>query len=184
MNSYKQKLFLFSLILAVVFFFSVILIDNSLLQNDLFAKKKASKSSEIIIDNSSDKGFKTKGDWESDGGEGGENYGDDSLWAYDNKDATDEAIWTPKLPKDGQYKVYVWYCGDPNGDHAEKAPYYVHTGKNKKKVIVNLTEKEGKWNLLGKFKMKKKEKNYVRATSCEDGNVIADAVKFVYVGKK
>ncbi len=176
----------FSLLLLVVLLSGILLFsgtENNNSHDTLFAAGKDTKA-EIIIDNSSEQGFISKGEWYSDNAEGGENYKDDSLWAYANDKKDDEACWTPKLKQDGYYKVYIWYCGDPNGDHAEKAPFWVHTGSKKKEFKVNLKENFGKWNLIGTFKMKKKEKNFVRATSCGDGNAIADAAKFVYIGKK
>lgn len=138
----------------------------------------------IVIDNSSEKGFETKGDWTSDNAEGGGNYESDSLWCYDNAEPSDVAYWKPDLPYTGTYKVWIWYCGDPNLDHATKAPFYVKAADKTYKFEVNLQQNDGKWNELGTFRFKKGSKtNCVYVTSSPSGNVVADAVKFEYVGK-
>jgi len=139
---------------------------------------------EIIIDNSSKEGFTTKGQWMSDQGQGGQNYGTDSLWAYVNPKGTDIAWWRPNLPKDGYYEVFIWYCGDPNNDHATNAPFIVVSDGKTDTFAINLKKNYGKWNSLGIFRFRKGDKGYVSTNSGGNGNAIADAVKFVFVGTR
>ncbi len=139
---------------------------------------------EIIVDNESATGFRSEGEWASDEGDGGENYGEDSLWAYENEDGQDKAFWNPELPVDGYYDIYIWYCDDPNGDHATKAPFIIKAHDNEHKFSVNLQENIGKWNLLGTFPMEEGTGTYVYTQADESGNAIADAVRFIYKGKE
>ena len=151
----------------------------------VMAAEKAKDVTEIIIDNSGKEGFVMKGQWMTDEGQGGQGFGTDSLWAMVNPKGSDIAWWRPNLPKDGYYDVSLWYCGDPNNDHATNAPFIVAVNdKETKAFAVDLKKDFGKWNSLGVFKCKKGDKAYVSTNSGGNGNAIADAVKFTFLGTK
>ncbi|MCX7047151.1 MAG: hypothetical protein NTX50_16895 [Candidatus Sumerlaeota bacterium] len=150
------------------------------------AAKPAEEKIEIIIDNVSASGFATTGEWTNEGGQDGGNYGADSMWAWAKKPDTEAATatWTPDLPQDGKYEVSIWYSHDPKQDHNQKAPFVVKAADKEYKFDVNLRENSGQWNKLGVFKMTKGNTCFVKTTTTEGGNGIADAVKFLCVGAK
>ncbi|MCX7047375.1 MAG: hypothetical protein NTX50_18060 [Candidatus Sumerlaeota bacterium] len=144
-----------------------------------------SENIEIIIDNSAVMGFDKTGEWTSVGESDDRHFGPDLLWAYAKsaEHGAATATWTPDLPKAGQYEVSIWYGNDPNQDHDTKAPFVVRAAGKEYPFTVNLRENCGQWNKLGVFKMAKGTGNSVKTYTTENGNAIADAVKFVYVGK-
>jgi len=75
--------------------------------------------------------------------------------------------------------VYEWHGDDPNADHATKAPFTIKFDGDTRTIPVNLRANNGKWNLLGTFKFAAGKAGSVTLSSNADGNVLADAVKFV-----
>ena len=144
---------------------------------------KTDEKDAVIVDNSDKTAFSTKGIWMSDYGQGGENYGHDALWTYSNPEGAEVATWKPRLAQDGFYDVSVWYCGDPNDDHATDAPYTVKSTEGTRTVKLNLKENFGKWVSLGVYRMSKGIGGQVGLSSAANGNVVADAVRFEYVGE-
>lgn len=136
----------------------------------------------IIVDNRDSRGwFKTEGAWNV--GVGGKDFDGDVSWA--EKGTGDSiAIWQPAIPKSGIYEVYMWYGADPNNDHATNALVTIKHQKGEDTIEVNLKENYGQWNLLGEYKLKKGSDNYVMISNNADGNVLADAVKFVRKTRK
>jgi hypothetical protein len=134
---------------------------------------------EIIIDND-DSGFKSEGTWNT--ASGGDDYKDGTLYASGTADgeAANTATWTPDLPTAGAYDVYEWHGDDPNSDHASNEPFTVTSDEGAKTILVNLRNDTGKWNLLGTFKFAAGKGGNVSVSSNKaDGNVLADAVRFV-----
>jgi len=134
---------------------------------------------EIIVDNA-DPGFKSEGTWTADSG--GNDFKDGSVWATSTSagDAANTATWTPDIKTAGTYDVYEWHGDDPNSDHATKAPFTVKSDDGTKTIMVNLQTNAGKWNLLGTFNFAAGNGGNVSLSSSgADGNVLADAVKFV-----
>ena len=134
---------------------------------------------EIIVDNS-DPGFKSEGNWTA--GAGGNDFKDGSTYASGTSasESANTATWTPDIQTAGMYDVYEWHCDDPNSDHATNAPFTVKSDDGAKTIMVNLRNNTGKWNLLGTFKFAAGTGGNVSLSSSNaDGNVLADAVKFV-----
>jgi hypothetical protein len=134
---------------------------------------------EIIIDNG-DPSFASSGNWIE--ASGGNDFKDGNVYASATSaaDAANTATWTPDLKTAGTYDVYEWHGDDPNSDHATKAPFTVKSDEGTKTIMVNLQTNSGKWNLLGTFNFAAGNGGNVSLTSKgTDGNVIADAVKFV-----
>ncbi|MBI5093812.1 MAG: hypothetical protein HZB26_15405 [Candidatus Hydrogenedentes bacterium] len=131
----------------------------------------------IVVDDSADDGsFKTDGKWTV--GTGGDDYMSLLHWASKgNGDA--RATWRPKLVEPGRYAVYVWFGGDPMNDHASDAPYTVHHAGGDTVTHVNLKQNAGRWVSLGEFEFVAGTEGYVMASNAANGNVVADAVKFV-----
>ena len=143
--------------------------------------KREEESEAIIIDNTSgEDSFKIEGEWF--GANVGGGYLGNLMWAKNGKGEC-KAIWTPDLPKDGAYQVFVWYGMDVNDDHATNAPFTIYYKEGSKEIKVNLKKNSMQWYLLGEFVFEKGKKGYVTLTNAADQNIVADAVKFLPVKK-
>ena len=138
------------------------------------------KITEIIVDNA-DPAFRSEGTW--DAGEAAQNFKASVVFASGGDQATAKAIWTPVIVVPGTYEVLEWHGEDPNSDHASDAPFTINYDGGSKTVPVNLRENIGKWNTFGTFKFAAGTRGNVTLTNKANGNVIADAIKFVYKGK-
>lgn len=134
------------------------------------------KGAIVIDDSAGDDTFKAEGQWQV--GRGGHDYMSLLHWAYKGTGEC-KATWRPKLPEAGVYHVYVWYGADPENDHATDAPYTVHFAEGDKMVRINLKEKTGQWVPLGEFRFSAGAEGFVSTSNAANGNVVADAVKFV-----
>ena len=139
----------------------------------------------IVIDNldSIESSFKqsccvTEGKWST--GMGGNDYINSMSWAEKGKGEA-KAYFYPMIPKTATYAVYLWYGEDPNHDHATNAQYQIIHAKGKAMKTVNLQQQCGQWVLLGKYPFKASESGYVMVTNLANGNIVADAVKWVPV---
>jgi hypothetical protein len=139
-----------------------------------------STSGEIIIDDEDDE-FSTEGYWNS--ATTSDEYNDATKWINYSPDGDAKAIFTPKIVKAGQYKVFEWHGADPQGDHATDAPYTINYAGGSKTIKINLDENIGQWNLLGTFRFKAGTGGNVTISNNANGNVVADAIKFVYAGE-
>lgn len=102
-------------------------------------------------------------------------------WAW--KGAGDAlAVFTPDIPKDGDYTVYAWFGPDPAGDHASNAPVTVQSEDGKVTMVIDLRETKGEWMSLGTYSFKAGRKGSITFSNDADGNVLADAVKLVPAG--
>lgn len=94
------------------------------------------------------------------------------------------ATWTPSLPRTGPYDVVAYYVQGSN--RCTKALYTVNYSGGSKQTTVNQRDVAGTgWNVsLGtglQFDMGSSA-NVVLSNPSADGNVIADAVRFIYKG--
>src|SRR5690606_16325235 len=112
-------------------------------------------------------------------GSGGDDYNGNVHWALKGNGES-VAYWNPILPKSGKYSVYLWYGKDPANDHATDAPFTVCHKDGTDLALVDLKQNIGQWNLLGTYKFERGDSGYVMTTNKADGNVLADAVKFVF----
>lgn len=133
-------------------------------------------AAEIIIDDA-DPTFRSEGAWTS--AVGGKDYKDEVVWAEGSATASAKATWTPVIKVAGNYDVYEWHGEDPNGDHATNAPFTIKYDGGSTTINVNLRENPGKWNKLGTFKFAAGTGGNVMLTNKANGNVIADAMRFV-----
>ncbi len=131
---------------------------------------------ELVIDNNSP-GFQTSGRWYA--GDGGHSYEGNCAWAP--RGPANNAYWTPTMPQAGTYEVWAWWCGDPNHDQSTEARFYIHSVSGKQLVRVNLQEQAGQWNSLGRYFFEAGTAGLVNLNGGYSGNVVADAVKFVYL---
>jgi hypothetical protein len=90
--------------------------------------------------------------------------------------ANDYAKWTPDIPADGNYRIYMRWTEHVNRTTA--GPVEIAHMEGVSKAIVNQTINGGKWNFLGAYQLTKGNTNYVKITGAGGGNVVADAVLF------
>ncbi|MBN1901196.1 DUF2961 domain-containing protein [Candidatus Sumerlaeota bacterium] len=142
-----------------------------------FNKLEKDDLGRIIIDNlDTASSFRTEGAWNI--GSGGEDYGTNVHWAEKGRGES-RAFFTPDFPKSGNYSVFIWYGSDSNSDHATNAPLIIHHAKGEDVATINLKQNCGKWNYIGEYKFQKGRSGFVMISNNADGNVLADAVKFV-----
>lgn len=137
------------------------------------AAAPANAPADIVIDNR-DAGFTTTGEWFV--GDGGQSYNGDCIWALPGLGNTAQV--KPDLPFAGSYEIFVWGCGDPNHDQNFKTHVVIYDQENVPAVDVNLKENAGQWVSLGTYYIR--PGTVVSLESNIDGNIVADAVKFVY----
>jgi hypothetical protein len=135
-----------------------------------------SAAGEIVIDNG-DPTFRSTGDWTP--ANGGSDFKDSTAWAVGDSIESAKAVWTPTIKTAGNYAVWEWHGEDPNDDHATNATFTVKFDGGSKPITLDLKKNTGKWNLLGTFKFAAGTAGNVTLTNKANGNVIADAIKFV-----
>ncbi len=92
---------------------------------------------------------------------------------------TARAVWSPVIPEDGYYHVYVSYSGV--GNRPTDAKYIVHHGGLETVVYVNQEVHRYVWNDIGEFYFKAGGNDFVALSneSAESGTTVsADAVRF------
>ena len=92
-------------------------------------------------------------------------------------------VWTPAIPEEGEYAVYVSYKSEPNS--ADDALYTVHHLGGSTQFLVNQQMGGGTWIYLGTFRFAKGVNEALgcvtlsnRSAHGQDKVVTADAVKF------
>ena len=131
---------------------------------------------DIIVDNQ-DVAFSTADTWFI--GDGGQSYNGDCAWAP--RGIQNIAYVRPELPVAGAYEVFAWWCGDPNHDQSQRALIKIYPTVGRiapYQVYVNLQENPGQWNSLGTYYLERN--GSLSINSYLDGNVVADAFRFVY----
>ncbi len=134
----------------------------------------------IIVDNR-DPTFSTTGSWFT--GDGGQSYNDDCAWAP--RGIQNIATVKPEVPLVGAYEVYAWWCGDPNHDQSQHLTIQIYPTVGQvapHEVSVNLQANAGRWNSLGTYRLE--QDGYLSVAGNLDGNVVADAFRFVYRSPK
>ena len=131
---------------------------------------------DVVVDNRAAE-FSTTGTWFI--GDGGQSYHGDCAWAP--RGVQNIAYVRPELPRAGAYEVFAWWCGDPNHDQSQRALIHIHPTEAQVapyQVYVNLQENSGRWNSLGTYYLE--QNGSLGVCGHLDGNVVADAFRFVY----
>lgn len=131
---------------------------------------------EMIVDNR-DPAFSTTGWWFI--GHGGQSYNGDCAWAP--RGIQNIACVRPELPVAGAYEIFAWWCGDPNHDQSQRVRIQIYPTVGRVAtypVYVNLQENAGQWNSLGTYYLERN--GSLSFDGNLDGNVVADAFRFVY----
>jgi hypothetical protein len=97
---------------------------------------------------------------------------------------TATATFRPNLTTPGKYDIYAWY--PQGGNRADNTPYTIVYDGGTVTVPVNQQSGGGDWRLLaGGLDFARGTNGYVRvANNANPSLVIADAVRFVYVGSQ
>lgn len=94
-------------------------------------------------------------------------------------DGSSKFIWTPVLPAEGTYEVFVKHASGISGDAATNAPYTIDTGTTQTTVAVDQKANGGTWVSLGSHQLPAGNTARVTLSNQANGVVYADAVKFV-----
>lgn len=81
----------------------------------------------------------------------------------------------------GAYEIFAWWCGDPNHDQSQRVRIQIYPTVGRVAtypVYVNLQENAGQWNSLGTYYLERN--GSLSFDGNLDGNVVADAFRFVY----
>jgi len=135
---------------------------------------------DIIIDNM-ELGFKVEGTWYA--GWSDEDYANGSMWTTEDPKGNDQATFSFNIYTSGTYEVFEWHGGDPSYDHADNVPHTVNYHGGSKTILVNQQKNEGCWNSLGRYPFIEDHQYSVVINNNAHGNVIADAVKLVFVSE-
>ena len=128
----------------------------------------------IIVDDA-DPGFTSVGYWRL--SSAGECYGVYKHYhAPGGGDST--ATWTTALDSSGTYAVFFWVN---HGDYTTDARYIIHTSAGPDTAIASQQYTEG-WNSLGTFPFADTARVTVTNEFTTGAYVIADAVRWVYIG--
>ena len=94
-----------------------------------------------------------------------------------------KAIFRPTINVPGVYEVFEWHGSLNSGIEVPNVRTRISFGDNSvAETSINQTADESQWNSLGSYYFKNAGDNYVELDQSDDGKIIADAVKFVYVG--
>lgn len=129
-----------------------------------------------IADNSDVGNLKTVGTWIK-SANGTNDYGIDYHYTAAGTGAK-TFTWTPVIPADGSYEVFVWHPESVTGA-ATNAKYTVNTGTTSTVKTVNQATGGGTWKSLGSYTLSEGNKAKVSLSDQADGTVLADAVKLV-----
>ncbi len=108
--------------------------------------------------------------------------------AIQGGDGSAQAIWRPTIGVAGYYEMAEWHGwhGDTKSSFQEatNVPFeIVLDGETKIRGIIDQTKNCGQWNVIGYGYLSEGLNNYVKITNNADGYVIADAIRFRYLGE-
>jgi hypothetical protein len=102
-------------------------------------------------------------------------------YKHNNQDAASAATFTPDLPADGTYEVYLRWTANANRETA--VPVTVNHAGGTASLTVDQTANGGTWNLIGTWTFAAGTGGWVRLAAADAaGYVIADAVRFAPPG--
>ncbi len=131
---------------------------------------------DVIVDNTS---ATVTGDWMTSSYRP-DYYGGDYLHDRNSDKGAKTITFTPTLPQDGQYEVYVWWPDAPLW--ATNVPVDVTHDGGKSTVIVVESTNGGQWNLIGTYNFTAGTGSVIIRTDGTTSHVAADAVRFLRIG--
>jgi beta-glucanase (GH16 family) len=141
--------------------------------NDSLKATPNDANPQIIIDNT-DAGCTFSAPWTVSSGITGF-YGTNYAY-YSSTSSTTWAKWTPAIPEDGNYRIFMRWAAYSNRPTA--APVEIKHMEGTSTVKVNQTLDGGKWNFLGSYQLTAGNANYIKILCSGGINTIADAVLF------
>lgn len=137
---------------------------------------------EVIVDNTSP-GFSTahgQDAWQIYTQAGGEHYGDSHAYNHLLGTGEDVATWSFSVPEPGRYAVHAWWWG---GEwRPADVPYVIRHLTGSATVKVSQQINGGKWNQLGIYDFAGEGSVAVNDSATSGQDVVADAIRLVYVG--
>ncbi len=133
-------------------------------------------NADLIVDNGAP-AFRTSGTWYANAHD--HSYNGTYLWAP--RGIGNTATIQPDLSHPGAYELFAWWPGDVEFNQSRQALITISPSVEEGAVYsvrVNLQKNAATWNSLGIYYLEPGAE--VRIVSGLDGNVIADALRFVY----
>jgi uncharacterized lipoprotein YddW (UPF0748 family)/chitodextrinase len=145
-----------------------------------FTTGTADTVADIIIDNDNPTAFTLSGAWFT-GTSSYDKYGANYYYVTAAASETRSARWTPSIVSAGNYNVYCWYPAGTNRTPA--APYTVYWNGGSATTNIDQRANGGQWILIASNKpfLVGKGGSVKLGNATSPTNVMADAVKFVYV---
>jgi hypothetical protein len=141
--------------------------------NDSLKTTPNAENPQIIVDNT-DAGCTFSSPWTVSSGITG--FHGTNYAYYSSTSSTTWAKWTPAIPEDGNYRIFMRWAAYSNRPTA--APIEIKHMEGVSTSKVNQTLDGGKWNFLGSYQLNAGSANYVKITCSGGINTIADAVLF------
>lgn len=136
----------------------------------------------IVIGPTDNEFFETEGRWVR--GFTGRDYLGIMYWAPPH-DEVATATWTPELPEDGVYRVFMWWGSDQHKDRASNALVRIHHREGVEETRIDQTKNIGEWVSLGEFSfLAGREGSVTLSTEGADNIPLADSVKFLPAEEK
>ncbi len=132
----------------------------------------------IIVDNSDAGKVQFVGTWAASSASAGF-YGADYQHDNNASKGSMHTVYTPGIAAVGNYEIFMQWTSHAN--RASNVPVSIKTLAGNQTVIVNQREDGGKWNNLGTFPLGT-DATVTLSNAGTDGIVVADAVKFEYLG--
>lgn len=152
---------------------------NAVVEHNVDGSRPEEERAIVVDDSDGGESFQIEGAWH--GGVTGRDYLDTTRWAS----VTDEvarAVWTPDLPEEGRYAVFMWWGADHHDDRASNARVTIRHRDGEREVRVNQEENVAEWVRLGDYVFAEgRAGSIVLSTEDADGIPLADAVKFLPV---
>ena len=145
-------------------------------------EEKFGDAAGIIVDDG-DPGFNCDWDSWSAGAYPSSGWDNDYIWADATDTIEDWARWTPTLPDSGVYDVYMWWLAGSN--RCDSVFVRVFSAENDS-MLISQKGSGAMWNYLGRYRFSASGTEYVSIgdrTATNGDVIIADAVKWVYIGK-
>ncbi len=133
-----------------------------------------SANPQIIIDNTDSSNCTFNSKWSVSAGAPGF-YGINYAYPPTNS-ATYWAKYTPSIPNDGNYRIFMRWTEHAN--RATAAPVEINHMEGLSKLTVNQTKDGGKWNFIGSYQLNSGNQNYVKISGVSSGTSVADALLF------
>ena len=91
----------------------------------------------------------------------------------------ESASWNLNLPYSGKWRIYEWH--DVDGTRCSNVPLRINHDGGSTDMTVNQQINSGNWNYIGIYDFSEGSGSVELTNDCSGGDVVADAVKAVYV---